>query len=145
MHAAVLNDVVEELAAGKLENHDDLGGRLDYGIQLDDVRMAQQLQVLDLPLNASLHVARLQVLAGDDLEGDLLAGSLVNGQLHLAEAAFAQSLDDLVLAQSRFATTVCAMRRLLAILTAASAVAARRGGAAVGRSHCGVVEVVEGV
>ena len=99
-HAAVGDDVVEQLAAGVLEHHDDLVGGLDDGVQLDDVGMAQELEVLDLALDAADHVAADELFARDDLEGDLLAGAAVHGQLDLAEGALAQSADDVVLAHA---------------------------------------------
>jgi hypothetical protein len=58
--------------------------------------MAQQLEVFDLALDAALHVAADEVLARDDLEGDLLAGAAMHGQLDLAEAALAERLHDAV-------------------------------------------------
>jgi hypothetical protein len=70
------------------------------GLQLDDVRVPQQLQILDLALDAACHIARHQALAVDDLQGDLLATDLVGGQLDLAKGALTQSLHDSVLAQT---------------------------------------------
>jgi hypothetical protein len=54
-------------------------GRLEWRTrerneQLDDVRMTEQLEVLDLPLYASSHVHVKNLLAVDDLHGDLVAG-----------------------------------------------------------------------
>jgi hypothetical protein len=58
------------------------------------VRVPQQLQVLNLALDAAGHVAADELLPGDDLEGDLLAGAVVDGQPHLAKGALAQGPDD---------------------------------------------------
>ena len=58
--------------------------------------MPEQLKVLNLALYAALHVAADELLAGNDLEGDLLAGTAMDSQLDLAEAAFAERLDNVV-------------------------------------------------
>ncbi|PLN78809.1 hypothetical protein BDW42DRAFT_174170 [Aspergillus taichungensis] len=97
--AAPLDEVVEQLALGVLEDHDDVGLGGDDGVEFDDVGMAQQLQVLDLAFDAAHHVAGKELAPGDDLEGDLPATGLVNRQLHLAKGAFAQNPDGLILIQ----------------------------------------------
>ncbi len=65
--------------------------------QLDDMWVAQQLQILNLALDATSHVTSHQSLAVDDLQSDLLATDLVGGQLDLAERALTQGLDNGVL------------------------------------------------
>ena len=69
-------------------------------VQLDDVRVSQQLQILDLALDPARHVSRHQPLAVDDFERDLLAADLVRGQLDLAKGALAEGADYRVLAQA---------------------------------------------
>lgn len=73
---------------------------LVHHLQFDDMGVPEQLQILDLALYSAGHVAADQLLAGDDLEGDLLAGAPVDGQLDLAEGALSQGLDDVVLANA---------------------------------------------
>jgi hypothetical protein len=68
--------------------------------QLNDMRMPQQLQVLDLALYPAGHVSGHQPLPVDNLQGDLLAADLVRRQLDLAERALAQRLHDCVLSQA---------------------------------------------
>jgi len=84
----VVENVLEQFPAGIFQHHDDLlGGRYNR-VELDDVGMAQQLQVLNLAFYTAGHVARDKLLTRDDLEGDLLAADFVYGQLHFAEGAF---------------------------------------------------------
>lgn len=116
----VVDDVVEQFAACVFEDHDDLGRRCYDGIargakvsmkmrqarlqandvQLDDVGMAQQLQILNLTLDPACHVSGDEPLAIDDLEGNLLAADLVGGQLDLAEGALAEGADNGILAEA---------------------------------------------
>ena len=57
--------------------------------QLDDMWVAEQLQVLDLALDAAGHVAADKLLPRDDLEGDLLASAPVDSQLDLSKGTLA--------------------------------------------------------
>lgn len=68
--------------------------------QLDDVRVPQQLQILNLALYPAGHVSCDQSLPVDDLQRDLLAADLMCRQLHFAERALAERLHNRVLAQS---------------------------------------------
>lgn len=68
----------------------------NVNVQFNNVRMSQQLEVLNLTLDTTSHVAADQLLASNDLEGDLLSGAIVDGELDLAERAFAQGADNLV-------------------------------------------------
>lgn len=65
-------------------------------LQLDDMGVSEQLKVLNLALYAALHVAADELLARNDLEGNLLAGAAMHSELDLAEAAFAERLDNVV-------------------------------------------------
>jgi len=77
-YLAVLDNVVEELSATDvLHDHEDVGGRRDDLIQLDDVGVAEELQILDLPPDLSHHVQALNLLPIQDLDGDLVARHLM--------------------------------------------------------------------
>ena len=54
-------------------------------LQLDDVRVPEELEIFDLSLDPAGHVSADELLPGDDLEGDLLVCAAVYGELHLAE------------------------------------------------------------
>lgn len=143
-HLAMVDDVVEQLRTSILEDHDNLCRCSDDGEELDDVRMSQELQILDLPLDSAGHVASDEFAAGDDLEGDLLAGGLVDGELDLAEAALAERLEELILAQAGLCglLTLLAVRRALApwVIRRVWAVRVMVGGAwgAVGEAGVGI-------
>lgn len=74
----------------------DKSSLLACDIQLDNMRVSQELQIFDLALDATSHVSADELLSGDDLERDLLAGAIMNSQLDLSEGALAECLDDLV-------------------------------------------------
>lgn len=106
-------------------------------LQLDDVRVSEELQVLDFPLDPAGHVPADELLPRNDLQGNLLVRHAVHGQLDLAKGALAEGLDDVVgadtllglLLRSRLNGSV-----LAAILVAASAGIGRLVlGSAVGR------------
>lgn len=65
-------------------------------VQLDDMGVAEELEIFNLSFDSSSHVAADELLAGDDLEGDLLAGAVVNSKLDFAKGAFAEGAKDLV-------------------------------------------------
>lgn len=66
---SLLDNVVEELAAGhKLHDHEDVGGGRNDLIQFDYVRMAEELQVLNLPANLSDHIQALDLLPIENLD-----------------------------------------------------------------------------
>jgi len=69
-------------------------------IQLDNVRVPQQLQILDLAFYPARHVPRHKPLTVDDLEGDLLTADLVRGQLDLAKGTLTKGADYGVLSQA---------------------------------------------
>ena len=91
------------------------GKRLEIGaeenLQLDDMRMPQQLEILYLALDTTLHVAADQLLPGDDLERDLLASAPMHGELDFAEAAFAQGLYDVVCSDTLLGASLLPKRR----------------------------------
>ena len=93
LDARLLDDVVEKLAAVRvLHDEVQLLGRLDDLVELDDVRVADHLQDLDLAGHA-LHVRHLaDAVLLEDLHGHLLARQLVRAQLDLSERALADAL-----------------------------------------------------
>lgn len=77
---AVLDDVVEQLAAGYIfHDHKNIGRRTDHLVQFDDVRMTKQLQVLNLTPDLSDHVEIFDFLSVQNLDGHLIAGTLMPG------------------------------------------------------------------
>ena len=99
-HPAVLDQIIKKFTTGIFQHHDNLLRRRNDRIQLDDMRMPQQLQVLYLPLHSPRHIPRDQLLARYDFERDLLLRHLVRRELDLAKGALAQGLDDIVEAYS---------------------------------------------
>lgn len=69
-------------------------------LQFDNMRVSQQLQVLNLSLHAPNHIPREKLSTRDDLEGDLAATGLVDGEFHLSERALTQDLERLVLVEA---------------------------------------------
>lgn len=104
-------------------------------IQLDNVRMPQELQILNFALHTTDHVSGQQFPARDDLEGDLAAAGLVDGQLDLPKGPFAQHLDRLVLVEPLHVSH--GGRRLGGRLPASSIGARRRRHRHGGRSRAG--------
>mmetsp|Transcript_7285 Transcript_7285/g.26071 ORF Transcript_7285/g.26071 Transcript_7285/m.26071 type:complete len:273 (+) Transcript_7285:1135-1953(+) len=98
---ALLDNVVEELAAGRvLRHHEDVRRRADDLVQLDDVRVPEALQVLDLAPHLLIHVKRANLVAVQDLHRHLVLGDLVLAELDFAEAANAQVLRQAVRADA---------------------------------------------
>lgn len=63
-----------------------------YLIQLDDVRMSNQFQDMDLPLN-TFHISNLDdSILLQYFDGNLLPRQLMNTHFHLAEGALTESL-----------------------------------------------------
>ncbi|KAI3480495.1 hypothetical protein L1887_57341 [Cichorium endivia] len=110
-HAAAVDNVLEEFAAGVFDDHDDVVGRGDDFVQLDDVRMAEQLEVLDLALHTSAHVEARDLAAVDDLHRHTVACERMRCELHLAEGAGAERLLDDVLADAHGLLLLGAMHR----------------------------------
>ncbi len=74
----MLDDVVEEFSSRDVfHDHKDVRWGGDDLVQLDDVRMAKELQVLDLTPDLSHHVQRLNLLAVEDFDSHLVARHLV--------------------------------------------------------------------
>ena len=87
-------------------------------VQFDDMRVPQQLKVLDLTFNTANHVSRQQFAPGDDLEGDLATTRLVNCQFHLAERTLPQYLHRLILVEALHVSGGCrGLHRRLAALS----------------------------
>ena len=89
------NNVVEQLSSGILDHHDDVRRRCDdlipapgrkqrrfslksgqklSSLQLDNVRMPQNLEVLDFPLHSSIHFRLVHLSQIDDLHCHLVTG-----------------------------------------------------------------------
>ncbi len=51
------------------------------------MRMAKELEILDLPLDLADHVQALDLLSVEDLDRHLVAGQLVEADLDLAKGA----------------------------------------------------------
>lgn len=91
-HLTLFDNVIEQLATRVFNHHDDIGGRRNHfvssnkkrkvgvvvtlaplcchfflGIQLDNVRMSQELQVLNFPLDASTQVHARNLFLVDNL------------------------------------------------------------------------------
>ena len=66
--------------------------REQHLVELDYVRMSEELQILDLPPDLAHHIQVLDLLPVEDLDGNLVAGQLVETDLHLAKGADAQGL-----------------------------------------------------
>ena len=67
-------------------------------VQLDDVRMSQQLQILNLPFYPPSHITADELLPRNDLERNLLVCNPMDGQLHLAKGTLSQGSYDLICA-----------------------------------------------
>ena len=76
----VLDNIIEELPARDvLHDHEDVGGSGDDLVQLDYVRVAEKLQVLDFPANLSHHVQGLDLLPIQNFHSNLVSGHLMKG------------------------------------------------------------------
>lgn len=104
---------VEELSAlNELHHEEQVLGRLYDFVELDDVRMADQFEDVDLP-GYALHVGNVDDLfLFEDLYGDGLVSGLVRGQLHLSEGALPERPTEAV-ATDLFLGISCGFRRLL--------------------------------
>ncbi len=61
-----------------------------YLVELDDVRVAEELHVLNLAANLGDDVEVLDLLTVQNLDRDLVTGDLVRANLHLPEGADAE-------------------------------------------------------
>jgi hypothetical protein len=77
-----------------ISSHSDLVSL--WHLQLYDVRMSQQLEILDLSLDSASHVATDELLSSYDLERNLLIGDAMNGKLDLPEGALSQRPNDMI-------------------------------------------------
>jgi len=76
--------------------------------QFDNMRMPQQLEILDFTFDSSSHIAGDQLLAVDDLQSHLLTGNLVYRKFDLAKRALSQGLHNVILPESLAGSRVCA-------------------------------------
>ena len=97
---AVGHNIVKQFLSGIFQHHDDLARRCDDGIQLDDVWVAQELQVLNLSLDASSHISRDQLASRYNFQSDLLLADFMDGQFDLAKRALSKRLYDFVLSKA---------------------------------------------
>ena len=74
--------------------------------------MAEQLQVLNLPLDFAHHVQALDLLPVENLDGHLVAGQLVEPDLDLAESADTEGLPEDVVANLDLFARNCFKSRL---------------------------------
>lgn len=115
LHLAILDDIIEEFSTSIFEDHDDFEWGLDHRVstntllalvlpqtpkhidsQFDDMRMPEQLQILNLPFHPASHVPTDELLPGNYLQRHLLIGNSMDRQLDLTKGAFAQGTNDLV-------------------------------------------------
>lgn len=88
MKFSLLYNVVEELTTRhELHDHEDVGGRADNLIQLDDVRMSEELEILDFTSNLADHIETLDLLPIEDLDGDLVFRDNVLTDLDFSECS----------------------------------------------------------
>ena len=73
-HLAPPDDVVKQLSREVLDDHDDVTRARDDVVQFDDVRVAEEGQVLDLAVNAVRHFGGRDLALADELHGDLETG-----------------------------------------------------------------------
>ena len=114
-------------------------------VQLDDVRMSQQLQILNLPFYPPSHITADELLPRNDLERNLLVCNPMDGQLHLAKGTLSQGSYDLVGADALLRLLLrCRLGELVRIAILGSS-SARIGrfvlGATVGRGCKGDLEL----
>lgn len=110
--------------------------RSRVNLQFDDMRMSQQLEILDLSLHAAGHVPGHELLTRYNLQSHLLSSGLVDSQFHLAERALPKRLEDVVLAKPlRSPSRHLRLRWWLPVLS----------GALLGRRVCSCPALVVGV
>lgn len=78
-HLDLFNNVIEELCASILHDHDDVGRRCNDLVQFDNVGMSQQLEVLDFPADPTDHVQHGDPAPVDDFHCDRVAGDGMHG------------------------------------------------------------------
>ena len=66
--------------------------REQHLVELDDVRMSEELQILDLPSDLAHHIQVLDLLPVEDLDSNLVPSQLVETDFHLAKGADTQGL-----------------------------------------------------
>lgn len=106
-HLSMLDQIIKKLTARILQHHDDFLRCRNHRIQLDDMRMPQQLQVLYLSLHPARHVSRDQLLPRYDFEGHLLLRHLMRCEFDFSKRTFTKSLDHVVEAYPLLGAPVC--------------------------------------
>lgn len=87
----IVDDVIEQLAtADVLHDHKDVGRRRDDLVQLDDVRMAEELQILDFTPDLAHHIETLDLLTIQYLDRHLVLRHLMLTDLDLSERSRAE-------------------------------------------------------
>ena len=102
LESAMIYDVIEEFSACKLQNHDDLFWCCYDRVEFDDMRMSQQLKILNLSFDTSSHVSSDKLASSDYLESHLLSADLMSSQLDFTKGTLAECLDDFILTQPSF-------------------------------------------
>jgi hypothetical protein len=97
--STICNNVVKQLAtAGVLHDQVQLSRRLNDFVQLDDVRMPDELEYVDLSCNP-LHVCNLHdALLLKHLHSNSFASEDVSSELHLAKCSLTDSLHEDIVA-----------------------------------------------
>ena len=78
-----------------------------FYLQLDDMRMSQQLQVLNFSLHSASHIPRYEFLTRYDFQSNFLSTDAMYCEFDFAERAFAQGLLNAVLSNSLTSTSLC--------------------------------------
>lgn len=78
-HLSPPDDIVKQFAREVLDDHDDVARTRDDVVQFDDVRVAEEREVLDLAVDAVRHLGGRDLALADKLHGDFEAGLDVSG------------------------------------------------------------------
>lgn len=85
---AMFDDVVEQLAATYVfHNHEDISWSRNNLIEFDDMRVPEQLEVLNFPANLAHDIEALDFLPIQDLDGDLVLGHLMFANFHFPKGS----------------------------------------------------------
>lgn len=129
--APILPSIPVCMAMHLLQDYVQTLGALDEAVVLDDVGMVEVLEQVDLQ-HDGLEVGRAQVLQPDLLDGYRLAGAPVQGAVHAAKGALAQTVAQLVV----FEADDILRCPLCRPLPARSVLTARRACVRNGRGRC---------
>lgn len=100
IHLATFHNVIEQLVTRVFDHHDDVRRGRYHLVQLDDVRMSQHLEILNLPLDAIRHVHVLNLLLAQDLHGHFVTRDAMRGDLDFTKGAGTERFAELVLTYS---------------------------------------------